>query len=291
MSSPTSSRARPRGSRAPTAGDTALSSAAIPRRVSGRSPCKPLIRTNGRRQPWSNQIASSSKSSSPHTLTMWRALRDPVEIERWFGWDYAGLSEEVRMVADAVAGAETVDASGLERTLRVTGMADRYSLQSVDDHHTIVRIIRSAPVTDASWTGIYDDTIEGWLMFAQQLRFMLERHPGMDRRTLFLNGRAQAPGTALPLEALGLIGVASVPVGASYSVNVGPATRSREPCGTARRISSASPSMATATVSSSSTRARRPRTPHTAAERSSSPPTGSMIERIPGCAIAGAPGG
>ena len=111
-----------------------------------------------------------------------------MEIERWFGWDYAGLSEEVRMVADAVAGAETVDASGLERTLRVTGMADRYSLQSVDDHHTIVRIIRSAPVTDASWTGIYDDTIEGWLMFAQQLRFMLERHPGMDRRTLFLNG-------------------------------------------------------------------------------------------------------
>ena len=153
---------------------------------------------------------------------VWRALRDPVEIERWFGWDYAGLSEEVRMVADAVAGAETVDASGLERTLRVTGMADRYSLQSVDDHHTIVRIIRSAPVTDASWTGIYDDTIEGWLMFAQQLRFMLERHPGLDRRTLFLNGRAQAAGTALPLEALGLIGVASVPVGAGYSVNVGP---------------------------------------------------------------------
>ena len=41
VSSPTSSRARPRGSRAPTAGDTALSSAAIPRRVSGRSLRKP----------------------------------------------------------------------------------------------------------------------------------------------------------------------------------------------------------------------------------------------------------
>jgi uncharacterized protein YndB with AHSA1/START domain len=157
-----------------------------------------------------------------HIDTVWRALRDPVEIKRWFGWDYAGLAEEVQMVADAVAGAAGADASGPERTLRVTGMADRFSLQKVDDGHTVVRIIRSAPVTDASWTGIYDDTVEGWLMFAQQLRFMLERHPGADRRTLFLNGRTQAPGTPLPLEALGLIGVASVPIGARYSANVGP---------------------------------------------------------------------
>lgn len=151
--------------------------------------------------------------------TVWRALRDPVEITRWFGWDYAGLSEEVQMVADAVG---RTDASGPERTLRVAGMADRYALESVDDGHTIVRIIRAAPVTDASWTGIYDDTVEGWLMFAQQLRFMLERHPGADRRTLFLNGRARTPGAPLPLEALGLIGVASVPVGASYAVTAGP---------------------------------------------------------------------
>ena len=153
---------------------------------------------------------------------IWRALRDPVEIRRWFGWDYAGLTEEVQMVADAVAGAEGADASGPERTLRVTGMADRFVLQSVGDGRTIVRIIRSAPVTDASWTGIYDDTVEGWLMFAQQLRFMLERHPGRDRRTLFLNGRSPAPGTPLPLESLGLIGVASVPVGARYSVKAAP---------------------------------------------------------------------
>ncbi len=153
---------------------------------------------------------------------IWRSLRDPVEIRRWFGWDYAGLAEEVQMVADAVAGAEGADASGSERTLRVTGMADRFVLQSVGERRTIVRIIRSAPVTDASWTGIYDDTVEGWLMFAQQLRFMLERHPGADRRTLFLNGRSPAAGTSLPLEALGLIRVAAVPVGARYSVAVAP---------------------------------------------------------------------
>jgi hypothetical protein len=157
-----------------------------------------------------------------HIDDIWRALRDPVEIQRWFGWDYAGLRDEVQMVADAVSSAEGADATGAVRTLRVAGMADRFSLQSLGDRQTIVRIIRSAPVTDASWTGIYDDTVEGWLMFAQQLRFMLERHPGADRRTLFLNGRAQAHGSALPLEALGLIGVASVPVGARYSVNVGP---------------------------------------------------------------------
>jgi hypothetical protein len=77
-------------------------------------------------------------------------------------------------------------------------------------------------MTDASWTGIYDDTVEGWLMFAQQLRFMLERHPGVGRRTLFLNGRAQAAGAPLPLEALGLVGLSSVPVGGGYSAKAGP---------------------------------------------------------------------
>ena len=26
------------------------------------------------------------------------ALRDPAEIRRWFGWDYAGLDEEIALI-------------------------------------------------------------------------------------------------------------------------------------------------------------------------------------------------
>jgi uncharacterized protein YndB with AHSA1/START domain len=29
---------------------------------------------------------------------VWRALREPAEIRRWFGWDYEGLDEEIRQI-------------------------------------------------------------------------------------------------------------------------------------------------------------------------------------------------
>ena len=105
--------------------------------------------------------------------TVWRALRDPAELRRWFGWEYAGLAEEV----DLIFGPETV-ASDADHTLRFgdyMGMSDRYTLEA-HGNHTIVRLIRSAPVTDPSWKGIYDDVGEGWLTFTEQLRFVLERH-------------------------------------------------------------------------------------------------------------------
>jgi hypothetical protein len=144
---------------------------------------------------------------------VWRALREPAEIRRWFGWEYAGLGEEVDLMFAGEA-----EASDADHTLRIAGMSDRFVLESSGTAHTIVRVIRSAAVTDPSWIGIYDDAFESWLAFAQQLRFMLERHPGADRRTLFLNGRAKAAGTPLPAEALGLARLAPVPVGQRYAV-------------------------------------------------------------------------
>ena len=145
--------------------------------------------------------------------TVWRALRDPAELRRWFGWEYAGLAEEVTVIF----GAETV-ASDADHTLRFgdyMGMSDRYTLEAQGDH-TIVRLIRSAPVTSPSWKGIYDDVSEGWLTFTEQLRFMLERHHRQDRRTLYLNGRAKA-AVPLPAQALGLDSVMAVPIGHRYT--------------------------------------------------------------------------
>jgi hypothetical protein len=149
--------------------------------------------------------------------TVWRALREPDQIRRWFGWEHAGLAEEIAMMFPGDA------ASDATCTRQIPGMSDRYVLEAVGGGHTIVRVIRAAPVTDASWTGIYDDSVEGWLTFTQQLRFLLERHAsgdaaGVERRTLLMNGRARQADTALPEEALGLTSVRVVPIGARYRV-------------------------------------------------------------------------
>jgi uncharacterized protein YndB with AHSA1/START domain len=102
--------------------------------------------------------------------TVWRALREPAEIRRWFGWDYDGLEEEIRFIfvqeAKADDDARTLD-GGPGGTIALEDRGDR----------TLVRVTRPA-----SEDG-YDEVDEGWISFIQQLRFYLERHPGRERRT------------------------------------------------------------------------------------------------------------
>jgi hypothetical protein len=106
---------------------------------------------------------------------VWRALRDSGEIRRWFGWDYDGIEDEIDQIFLS-------DVSASEEDLWLdTHGGGRFELESRGDS-TIVRITRAAPVGQASWDGIYDDVNEGWLAFVQQLRFLLERHPGEERR-------------------------------------------------------------------------------------------------------------
>lgn len=144
--------------------------------------------------------------------TVWKALREPVEIARWFGWNYPKLIEDIGwMFVDGVQVDET------NRRLWAEGRTDSFKLEAVGEQ-TIVRIIRSAPVTGADWRGIYEDSTEGWITFLQQLRFALERHPGADRQTLFLNGRGKTAGTPLPADAAGFGSLAVVPVGDRYAV-------------------------------------------------------------------------
>jgi uncharacterized protein YndB with AHSA1/START domain len=143
--------------------------------------------------------------------TVWKAVKDPVEAQRWFGWDYPNLATDlVEMWKDA----HTDEA---KRVIWSDNMPDRFTFEELGAH-TIVRIVRSAPAEDSSWTGIYDDMIEGWLTFMQQLKFALERHPADKRRTLFLNGRAKSAGTPHPVDALGLSSVWVVPNGDRYEL-------------------------------------------------------------------------
>jgi hypothetical protein len=76
-----------------------------------------------------------------------------------------------------------------------------------------------AASADVEWGDVYKDVVEGWISFAQQLRFGLERHDIGPRRALYLGGSAK-PGGSAPTEALGLAGLRDLPDGAPVSVDL-----------------------------------------------------------------------
>jgi uncharacterized protein YndB with AHSA1/START domain len=133
---------------------------------------------------------------------VWRALTDPSEVRRWFGWDYEGLDAEIRYIF-----VDHSTAHGRERLQGDNGQAIEVE---ADGPRTVVRVVYPGPLDDASWDDLYDEVIQGWRTFLQQLRFYLEGHAGQDRRTVFLTGQvvpatafaaldAAAPGTTLDL--------------------------------------------------------------------------------------------
>jgi uncharacterized protein YndB with AHSA1/START domain len=103
---------------------------------------------------------------------VWRHLREPELIRRWFGWDYDGLDDEIDLIflREAIA-------TGHE--LRWPD-GDRIAL-APQGARTVIRIHRER-------TGGHDQIAEGWISFAHQLRFALEHHPGEERTTLRLAG-------------------------------------------------------------------------------------------------------
>jgi hypothetical protein len=150
--------------------------------------------------------------------TVWKTLREKDEIRRWFGWEYAGFEDELTWIFES---GQTVVEEG--REIQLSGMNDRFVLEALDGKRTVLRVVRSAPAAGPEgkgWTGIYDETVEGWTSFIHMLRLMLEQHPGADRRTLYFSGRARTADTPKPPDAVGLEAIAAVPVGAPYSVTL-----------------------------------------------------------------------
>src|SRR5690606_14131513 len=101
---------------------------------------------------------------------VWRAMRDPDRIRQWFGWDDHGLDDEIAHIVSVLAAADD-DA----RTL-VWEDGDRIEVAEHDDG-AFVRVVRTG-ARPRDWDGVYDAVDEGWITFVQQLRFLLERHPG-----------------------------------------------------------------------------------------------------------------
>jgi hypothetical protein len=110
---------------------------------------------------------------------VWAALTEPERIREWFGWDYAGLDDEIQeiFVQDATAGGG-----------RLTFTDGSYLELVSDGPRTIVRAVLPGPLDDAEWADDYDVVEEGWRVFFEQLRFLLEARPAGRRHTVTLTG-------------------------------------------------------------------------------------------------------
>jgi hypothetical protein len=146
---------------------------------------------------------------------VWRHLREPVLVRRWFGWDYEGLEEEIEGIFGEHASVD--EAARTIEWVYGPGHADAFALEP-DGDATILRATRESPESD----GDYDAIAEGWITFLQQLRFALARHPGEERRTLYFSSPVE-DAAALPVaRALGLGGALDVLPGAAYEADGGP---------------------------------------------------------------------
>ncbi|WP_309627368.1 hypothetical protein [Brevundimonas sp.] len=112
---------------------------------------------------------------------VWAALRDPERIKTWFGWDAPGLKDEIDFIFVKHAVADEA-----ARTIVFEGTRDRYEVEAKGGE-SLVRVVRAAPA-DETWSDTFDPMTEGWIAFTEQLRFAFARHPGEQRRTLFLAG-------------------------------------------------------------------------------------------------------
>lgn len=125
-----------------------------------------------------------------------RALSDPAEIRRWFGWDYEGIADEIRYIFVDHA---TPGELGGNWTL---AMDNGHTIELVaDGPRTIVRVFQPGPLAEASWDDVYDEQVQGWHVFVQQLKHYVERHAGEDRRTLYIEGTAPAATVVAALDA------------------------------------------------------------------------------------------
>ncbi len=99
------------------------------------------------------------------------------------------------------------------RTLGFDDIPDRFELEPRGESETVLRLYGAPAAGDA-----YDGMHEGWTTFIAQLRFAVERHPGENRRTLYLTGAAPSADARTVMASLGLADLSQAAEGDDYEV-------------------------------------------------------------------------
>ncbi|MEV0713316.1 activator of HSP90 ATPase [Asanoa sp. NPDC050611] len=115
------------------------------------------------------------------TATVRPHFVEPELIRQWFGWDYPGLDDEIKMIF--VDGAEAAAPDRID-----LGADQTITFTEAGPDRTLVRIESPGIPADQ-----LDMIAEGWRQFLEQLRFVLDRGVS-GRRTVYLDGRG-APAT------------------------------------------------------------------------------------------------
>ena len=103
---------------------------------------------------------------------VWRALREPDQIRRWFGWETDSLADEIEYIF--VSHAAASDAEHVIRFDEWGGVSDRFELEA-RGAGTVLRVVRAGQ-PDQDWSNVYEEMTEGWISFVEQLRLALARH-------------------------------------------------------------------------------------------------------------------
>jgi hypothetical protein len=151
---------------------------------------------------------------------VWLAFRDPALVQRWYGWEFDGLDEEIKalFVEGAVPDREA-------RTIHIGGHLFTFHPAQANTHLVVTRREPVAPADEIDWAAQYDDIEESWIAFLQQFRFALARHPMQPRRTIFRAGAARSAVPTPVGDLLGLVGAARTPAGEPYVADVGTGDR------------------------------------------------------------------
>ncbi|HET6627356.1 MAG TPA: hypothetical protein VFG63_13290 [Nocardioidaceae bacterium] len=143
---------------------------------------------------------------------LWPYFREPELIREWHGWEYDGLGDEIQEIY-----LDTATISEDHRTLHLGSHLFNFF---EDDGATRLDVHRAPLSDDSAWAPFVADIDEGWTSFVQQLRFLVERHRGEHRHTIFYGGAPKDPAVS-PVRQLGLGQVRLQDVGAPYVATVG----------------------------------------------------------------------
>ena len=113
---------------------------------------------------------------------VWRELTESERIRHWFGWEYDGLDDEIKVIFETHAKLLPPD--------RIEMPMDGLIELSGRGPQTLIRVTKPGDLDALEWKDVYGDIEEGWITFLHQLRYRLAVAPDAVRRTIFRSGPA-----------------------------------------------------------------------------------------------------